>query len=189
MPKIIDVFSLLSQLMVVDFAFVKEICHAWVIMCMQMCCGMFRCMNVCIYYIYCLRNTHTVMFHEIYVVTYTTDCMKAQSCFSTLSNLHLWKKKKIDNFTHIYKSNFVSLCTRKKHNPCPQWKTKGLPHKSESLTFQAVLPLYVPFQGLALCNLEDSRYSTNTVLVGCRCFVPLISVIFVHSLQLVLSTL
>jgi hypothetical protein len=46
MPKIIDVFSLFSQLMVVDFAFVKEMCYAWVIMCMQVCCGMFQCMNV-----------------------------------------------------------------------------------------------------------------------------------------------
>lgn len=190
MRKIIDVFSLLLQLMVVDFAFVKEVCYAWVIMCMQVCCGMFWCMNVHIYYIYHLRNTHTVMFNEMYVVTYTTDCMKAQSRFSTVSRLTCICGKNFSNFTIFKSLIFLSLYASKKHNSCPQWKTKDLPHKSESLIFQAVLPLYIPFLGLALCSWEDSRCWTDTVLVECRCLVPLITnVIFVHSLQLVLSTL
>jgi len=69
-------------------------------------------------------------------------------------------------------------------------KNKRLPHQSDSLIFWAVLPLYVPFLGLAVCKLQDSRYLTNTVLVGCTCLVPLITcLIFIHSLQLVLSTL
>jgi hypothetical protein len=58
-------------------------------MCMQVCCGMFQCMNVHIYYIYHLRNTHAVMFHEMCAVTDTTDRTKAQSRFTTLSNLCL----------------------------------------------------------------------------------------------------
>jgi hypothetical protein len=36
--------------------------------------------------VYECAYTHTVMFHERYTITYTTDNTKAQSRFSTLSN-------------------------------------------------------------------------------------------------------
>jgi len=64
---------------------------------------MFQCMNMHICYIYHLRNTHAIMFHEMYAVTDTTDRMKAQSRFGTLSNLCFFVNNQLE-------AQFFFLC-------------------------------------------------------------------------------